>query len=187
MQRLQHCKTYQSTGGANDKSFTVPMYQLLKRIVGVRTVDNSPVGFLVVGCLSPKFATKELVDLSRRSMQTQGDVGDIWNRGFDTISGPFDFTKDGRHFVAILRIVYRGSPGDVDDLSSTNRHDGKLCCFVFVVVIDSRYYKKQCILLFFLAEGIANGFLKDEMILQGSDGTIASVNSAGGLNLDYSF
>jgi len=32
---------------------------------------------------------------------------------------------------------------------------------------------------FFLTEGLANGFLKDEMILRGSDGTNASVYSAG--------
>lgn len=39
---------------------------------------------------------------------------------------------------------------------------------------------------FFLAEGLAKGLLNDEMILQGSDGTIASVNAAG-WRVFYSF
>jgi len=47
---------------------------------------------------------------------------------------------------------------------------------VFVASIKSYVF-------FFLAEGLANGFLKDEMILQGSDSTNASVYAAGlGIN-----
>jgi len=41
-------------------------------------------------------------------------------------------------------------------------------------------------IFFFLTEGLANGLLKDEMVLQGSDGTNASVYS-GGLAVDNTF
>lgn len=101
------------------------MNQLLKRIVGVCTVDNGTVGILVVGCLGTEFATKEFVDLSGKAMQAEGDIGNVWNRRFDTVSGTFNFSKDGRHFVTVFRIIDRVSSGDVDDGSSTKRHDGQ--------------------------------------------------------------
>ena len=121
-------ETYQSAGGTNDKSFDVPMHQLLKRIVGVCTVDNGAVGILVVGCLGTEFATKEFVDLSGKAMQAVCDSENVWNRCFDSVSGTFDFSKDGGHFVTVFRIIDRGSSGDVDNGSSTKRHDGQCLC-----------------------------------------------------------
>mmetsp|Transcript_9745 Transcript_9745/g.21036 ORF Transcript_9745/g.21036 Transcript_9745/m.21036 type:complete len:273 (-) Transcript_9745:386-1204(-) len=115
----------QSTIGADDESFDVKMYQLLKHIVAVGAVNNGSVGLLVVGGLGTEFATKELGDFSRGTMQTQSDIRDVWNCSFDSVTGAFDLSKDGRHFVAVLRIINRVFPGNVDDGSSTKGHDGQ--------------------------------------------------------------
>ena len=98
------------------------MHQFLKGIVGVGTVDNGTIGILVVCCLGTEFATKELVDLSWGAMQAHGNVGNILNLSFDTISRSLDFSIDRRHFVTVGRIINRSGSGDIDNCSSTNRH-----------------------------------------------------------------
>lgn len=148
------------------------MNQLLKRIVRVRTVDNGTIGVFVVGGLGTEFAPKEFVDLSGRAMQARGNIGNVWNDSLDTVSRSFDFSIDGRHFVAIFRIIDRSSSGNVDNCSSANRH-GELCLCTNVLNLASI----ESYIYFFLPEGIVNGLLRDEMVLRGSDGTNASVNS----------
>lgn len=58
-----------------------------------------------------------------------------------------------------------------------------LCLLLLLLLIHATIKSSE---FFFLAEGFANGFLNDEMILQGSDGTIASVNYSG-LKVDNTF
>lgn len=98
------------------------MNQFLEGIIGVSAVDNGTIGVLVVCCLGTEFATEELVDLSWGAMQTHGNLGNVLNLCFDTISGSLDLSIDRRHFVAVGWVINRSGSGDIDNCSSTNRH-----------------------------------------------------------------
>ena len=129
-------KTYQTTGWTQNECFDVTMHQFLKCIIGVWTVHNSTVGFFIVGGLCTKFTTKKLIHLTRRSVQTISNFRNIWNSSFNTISGPFNFTKNCRHLVTIFWIIHWIISRDVDNGSSTMRHDGnQIICFVLCMYV----------------------------------------------------
>ena len=128
-----------TTIGTKHKEFNVTMHQVLKSVVGVGPIDNRTVRVLIVGCLSSKFSTKELVDLTRFAMKACCNIRNVRDGSLDTISRPFDLSIDSGHSVTVFGIIDWSGSSDIDDGSSSDRHGCFLLILLTLVVKRAAY------------------------------------------------
>ncbi len=115
-------RLWKSAVGAEDIRFDVAMNQSLQGNVGMSAIDHSSIRVRGIRCLRSKLAPKELVDFGWISMKGEANVVNVGNHGLDSVSTAFNLSEDGRHPIAVFRVIDRRFTADVDNCSTANSH-----------------------------------------------------------------
>mmetsp|Transcript_24421 Transcript_24421/g.41663 ORF Transcript_24421/g.41663 Transcript_24421/m.41663 type:complete len:349 (+) Transcript_24421:386-1432(+) len=122
----------QATIRADHKCFNVFVNRLLQDCIGMMSIDHCPIGFITVRSLCSQFSSKEFIDFSRITVQTQCQFRNVDNDSLTPIPTSFQFTNNFWHFVSVFGIVYWGCPTNINDL--TFRHCDRVVLLLLFLV-----------------------------------------------------